>query len=88
MHFMEPEFADLAIMAEGVIRCFPLLHEMTLRISRRNDGEYDFFASNPQDVFERLLQRFIERTNLHFLNIEMGQRKKTVVWDACEFLLK
>ncbi|KAJ3280257.1 hypothetical protein HK104_000786, partial [Borealophlyctis nickersoniae] len=74
IHYMQPDTGDFAVMVEGVIRSFVGLHELVVRISRTNDGDYDFFAAMPREYIERLLRRLERKTALKAVSLELGLR--------------
>ncbi|KAI8924914.1 hypothetical protein BC831DRAFT_463362 [Entophlyctis helioformis] len=74
LHYMQPDASDLSAMVEGIVRSIPCLKSLTIRISRQNESDYDFFAVIPRDVIERLFRRLESRTSLTCLTIEMQLR--------------
>ena len=73
LHFVQPDAGDLAVLVEGIIRCFPRLKELVIRVSRLNEGEYDFFSITREYV-ERCLRRLEQKTNIALVTLEIGSR--------------
>ena len=63
LHYMQPEVSDFAVMIEGIIRCLPKLHTLTVRVYRPTDSDYDLF-SIPKATMERLLVRLDAQSDL------------------------
>ncbi|KAJ3092009.1 hypothetical protein HK102_011636 [Quaeritorhiza haematococci] len=74
LQLIEPDMGDFTLLIESIIRTLPLLEDLSLRISRRNDSEYDFFSHLPRDFVERLLWRLNDRTRLKGFAMELGPR--------------
>ena len=70
---MQPDMGDLAILCESLIHRLPTLQSLTIRISKQNDSEYDFFAI-PREFLERTLRRVEGRTMVRSVVLELGVR--------------
>ncbi|KAJ3024991.1 hypothetical protein HK097_006773, partial [Rhizophlyctis rosea] len=61
-------------MVESIIRSLPTLETLSIRISKMNDSEYDFFAAIPKEMMEGRLRRLEGRTMVRVVVLELGVR--------------